>query len=133
MSFVSGLHASGWLSDDKCVALSRNVPEKFIGSSFFLYLYPARYIPLCAMVSNHLWTICVIFGQLVSSVMIETHVWLVSLPGNRSMIYRRCHAIKLIKAVVYTLCIPFWWLIPLSYNNPIGNERVWAEYSVFVT
>jgi hypothetical protein len=85
------------------------------------------------MISRNLWNIGVIFGQIVFSVVVYIHVRLVPLPGNRNIIYRRCQAIKLIKAVIYTALIPLWWLIPMSYNNPIGNEREWVEYSGFVT
>jgi hypothetical protein len=83
---------------------------------------------LCEMISQHLWTMSVILGQFIIGMLVEAHVRLAYVPGDDTI--KSCgHALKLMKGIVYLSCIPLWWLIPLSYNNPIGNEPVWEKYA----
>jgi hypothetical protein len=91
-----------------------------------------RYIISCAMISQDVWNMSVIFGPVIVSMLVEAHVRLVYVPGDDNM-KSRVHALKLIKAVFYFACIPMWWLVPVTYNNPIGNEPVWEEYAALRT
>jgi hypothetical protein len=84
------------------------------------------------MILHYVWPVGVIVGQFIISMLVETHVWLACVPGDDN-IKSRGHALKLIKAVIYSACVPLWWLLPLSYNNPIGNESVWEEYTALCT
>jgi hypothetical protein len=100
---------------------------------WFIYcvLSITRYILSCVMVPPHVWNMSLILGQLVFGILVEAHVRIAYVPGDDNM--KSCdHAIKLMKGVVYLACIPLWWLIPLSYNNSIGNEPVWEQYAALI-
>jgi hypothetical protein len=97
-----------------------------------MYIHSVCSILSFAMLPQHVWNTSVIFGQFILAMLVETHVRLAYVPGDDNMKSRE-HALKLTRAVFYFACMPIWWLIPLTYNNPIGNEPVWEEYTALLT